>query len=115
MTLEQCSKTDLLWIIKRICMYRLGERDLDRALADLKYEKEKARIDEADQYAKLADAKRRAYLDQLKPYDGMKWCDIPLSVLDKAAALQKQAEAADRKWAKLMGVGLSTRKKGGAG
>ena len=111
MTLEQCSKTDLLWIINRMRMYSLGEHALNRALADLKYQKEKARIDEADQYAKLVDAKRRAYIDLLKPYDGMKLCDIPLHVLEKAAELQKQAEAADQKWAKLMGCDLSAQKK----
>ena len=115
MTLEQCSKADLIFIIKRMCMCSLGKRDLDRALADLEYEKEKAKIDEADEYAKLADKKRKAYIDLLHPYDGKKWCDIPMPVLEKAAELQRQAEAADRKWAKLMGVGLSTRKKGGAG
>lgn len=112
MTLERCSKADLLWIINRMCMYSFGKRELDRALADLEYEKEKARIDEADQYAKLSDAKRRAYIDLLKPYAGMKWGDIPLSVLEKTAELQKQAEAADRKWAKLMRVDLSAPKKG---
>lgn len=111
MTLEQCSKADLLWIINRMCMYSLGKRELNRALDDLEYEKEKARIDEADKYARLADEKRKAYIDLLNPYVGMKWCDIPLSVLEKAAELQKQAEAADQKWAKLMRVDLSALKK----
>lgn len=115
MTLEQCSKADLLWVIGRMCMYGLGKRELNRALDDLDYEKEKARINEADKYAKLAHEKRQDYIDLLHPYSGMKLGDIPTSVLKKASELQKQADAADQKWAKLMGVGLSTKKKGGAG
>ena len=113
MTLEQCSKADLLWIVDRMCMYGLCKRELKRALDDLDYKKEKARIDEADKYAKLAHEKRQAYIELLHPYDGMKWGNIPISVLKKAAELQKQADAADKKWAKLMGVGLSTKNKGG--
>lgn len=111
MTLEQCSKTDLIWVINRMCMYSLGKRELNHALDDLAYEKEKARIDEANKYAQVAHEKRQAYINLLKPYDGMKFVDIPMLVLEKAAELQKQADAADRKWAKLLGVGLNKPKK----
>ena len=82
--MEQCSKTDLLWIIDRMCMYSLGKRELNRALDDLDYEKEKTRIDEADKYAKLAHEKRQAYIDLLHPYVGMKWANIPMPVIKKA-------------------------------
>lgn len=112
MTLEQCSKADLVWIINRMCMYHSGKRELNRALNELDYEKEKAKIDEADEYAEVSYAKRQAYIDLLKPYYGMKFGDIPVHVLEKAAELQKQADAADQKWAKLMGVDLSKPKKG---
>lgn len=106
MTLEQCSKADLRWIIDRMCMYSLNKRDLIRALGDLECKKEMDRIDAADKYAKLAHEKRQAYIDLLKPYDGMKLVDIPMPILDKAAELQKQANAADREWNKLMGIEL---------
>ena len=112
MTLQQCSKADLLWVIERICMRNLSRCDLDIALIDLAYEKEKTRIEEAQKYAKLADEKRRAYIALLEPYDGMKWVDIPLEVLEQGAKLQEQATAADRKWAKLLGINLSKPKEG---
>ena len=112
MTLQQCSKADLLWIIDRMCMRSLSRYDLDRALSDLACEKEEARIEEAHKYAKLADEKRRAYIALLEPYVGMKWADIPMEVLEQGAKLQEQATAADRKWAKLLGINLSKPKEG---
>lgn len=111
MTLQECTRADLLWIIDRMCMYSLGKHELDRALNDLTYEKEKARIEEAKKYAKIADEKRRGYISVMAPYDGMKFGDIPMEVLEKAAELQTQAAAADQKWAKLMGINLNKSKK----
>ena len=55
MRLEQCTKTDLLWIIKRMTEHSLDRWPLERALSDLEYEKEKARIAEAERFAKEAD------------------------------------------------------------
>jgi hypothetical protein len=105
MTLSQCTKADLLWIIKRLqirCRY-----DVDRALNDLAYEKEKERIAEAERCYKLADKKRREYLEILEPYDGKKIVDIPLSVLKKADKAMKEAQDADNRWAKLMGLDIN--------
>lgn len=105
MTLSQCSKADLLWIIKRLqirCKY-----DIDRALCDLAYEKEKERIAEAEKWCKLADKKRREYLEILGPYDGKPIIDIPLPVLEKADKAMKEARDADSKWAKLMGLDVN--------
>lgn len=95
MTLAQCTKAELIWIINRICMDTLPGHYLDRALNELAREK-------ADEYRKLALAKKHAFADLLAPYDGMQWGDIPLEVLEKAAKLEREAEMADKKWAKLM-------------
>lgn len=113
MTLQQCTRADLLFVIDRMCRHSLNKWELEQALNDLAHEKEIARIEEAKKYAKLANDARKEYISTLAPYDGMKLLDIPMEVLKKADALQKQAAAADRKWAKLMGICLDKSKKGG--
>ena len=100
MTLSQCSKADLLWILKRLSFW--CKHDIDRALIDLAYEKETERINEAETYSKLSYDKRMEYFDLMRPYDGVKIADIPLNILNKAYALLDEAEAADKKFAKLM-------------
>lgn len=102
MTLAQCTKAELIWLINRICMYALAGHYLDRALNELAQEKEEARFCKADEYRKLALAKKHAFAELLAPYDGMQWGDIPQEVLEKAAKLEREAEIADKKWAKLM-------------
>lgn len=103
LTLSDCTKADLLWIIKRMSVMR-GDYYLQRALNDLWYEKEKQRIAEADKYAELADAKRREYIELLGPYDGQPLLSIPMRVLNKADKLMKEAQEADKKYMKLIGI-----------
>ena len=117
MTLSQCSKEDLLWVIKRLCQANPGrvQHDLERVLIDLDYEKEKYRINEAEKYNNLADEKRREYIALLKPYEGARFIDIPLEVLEKADKALKEARQADQKYAKLLGLDRNSIKKGGEG
>ena len=98
------SKADLIWIIEYLVRWN-GDFYLERALSDLKYQKELARIDEADKYSAIADKKRREYIDLLAPYDGKRWCDIPADVVRRATAAMKEAQAADKKYMSLMGIG----------
>ena len=69
--------------------------------------KEKERIAEAEKCYKLADKKRKEYLEILEPYDGKPIIDIPLPVLEKADKAMKEAHDADQKWAKLMGLDIN--------
>lgn len=111
--LSQCSKADLLWIVKRLqlrCKY-----DVEIALNDLAYEKEKNRISEAERCYKLADKKRREYLTVLEPYIGKPITDVPLSVLERADSLMREAHAADQKWAKLMDLDIAFESSGKGG
>ena len=105
-TLSECTKAELLWIINRLVCFGGGSSDyyLQRALNDLWYEKEKQRIAEAQKYAKLADTKRRECIELLGPYDGQPLPSIPMNVLDKADRLMKEAQAADKKYMKLMDI-----------
>lgn len=104
-TLSQCSKADLVWVINRIKI-RMGPSPvgyyIDQALNDLWYEKQKQRINEAEGVAARADAKRREYIDLLKPYEGKRIVDIPIDVIRRADALMKEARNLDEKWKKLM-------------
>lgn len=104
-----------MWIVRRLqlrCKY-----DIEIALNDLSYEKEKNRISEAEKCYKLADKKRREYLALLEPYIGKPMKDTPLSVLEQADILMKEAQAADQKWAKLMDLDIDfgSSGKGGVG
>ena len=100
MTLSQCSKEDLIWIINRLAQGPGGRHQVSSALADLAYQKGMEAIDKADAAAKLAHEKRRQYIDLLAPYTGMSIADIPLDVMDKAKQLLDAAEAADKMWEK---------------
>lgn len=107
LTLNTCTKADLLWIINRILQRTAPlnqDYELLRALNDLAYEKERRQLDKADQYGQVAYQKRQEYSDLLRPYDGTPIKDIPQEVLEKAYALLEEAAAADKKFAKLIGL-----------
>ena len=100
MTLSQCSKADLIWIINRLAQGPGGRHQVSSALADLAYQKSKDALGKAEWYAQLAAEKRQQYIDLLTQYTGMSFADIPLDVLDKAKQLLDAAEAADKMWEK---------------
>ena len=106
-TLNECSKADLIWVINRILqMTAFGDvnRYLERALNDLWYEKQRQRLSEAERINELAAAKRREYVDLLSPYQGEPFNEIPLPVLNKGAKLLEEAQVLDKKWSRLMGI-----------
>ena len=104
LTLIDCTKADLLWIINRLVCFGGGSDDyyLQRALNELWYEKQKQRIAEADKYAKLAATKRREYIELLGPYDGQRWADIPHDTIVAADKLIREARNADKMYMKLI-------------
>lgn len=83
MNLSDCTKADLLWIIKTMCKYDLSGCNLRLALNDLEYEKEQERLDRADQLAKTAFAASQRYIELIKPYEGMPLTDVPMDVLNR--------------------------------
>lgn len=104
MKLSDCTKADLIWIIKTICKEELSDFRLQCALNDLEQEKERKRLDRADQALQASSAASQRYIELLKPYEGMPLLDVPMDVLKKADAAMAEYRAANRQWAKLMGV-----------
>ncbi len=103
LTLSQCTKADLLWIIEYLTRFG-DEYKLKHALNELWYEKEKQRIDEAGKYAKRADEKRRKYIELMRPYEGQRWADIPHDTIVAADKLLREARNADKMYMKLIGI-----------
>lgn len=104
MTLSDCTKADLLWITKTMCKYDLSDRNLQLALNDLEYEKERERFDRADQALQASSAATQRYIELLKPYEGTPLMEVPMDVLKQADAALAESLAANKQWAKLMGV-----------
>ena len=107
LTLNQCTREDLIWIINRILQrtsFNNQDYELLRALNDLEYEKEKQQIAEADRIGKQSKQKWDEYIAILAPYDGKPIKDIPLEVLTKAQRVYDEAIALDKKWSKMMGL-----------
>ena len=106
MTLKQCSKQELLYVIEQLKKRYRFKLDfyIDTILSDIEYQKETKKIDEAERFAKIAVSKRSEYAQLLKPYEGKTFGDIPLAVLTKASRLLKEAQKADEKYCKLMDI-----------
>lgn len=104
MNLSDCTKADLLWIIKQMCKDELSDHRLQWALNDLEREKERKRLDRADQLVKTARDASQRYIELLEPYEGMPLVDVPMDVLQQADAALAESRAANKQWAKLMGV-----------
>lgn len=105
MKLEDCTKAELLWVIRYIrdrCIG--GKHDLERALIDLEHRQEKKRLDEAQKYASIAAEEVRRYCELMKPYDGKRFIDIPDDVINRAAAILEKERAANKKYMELMGI-----------
>lgn len=101
LTLAECTKDDLLWIIKRMSFLD-GDYSLKSALRSLWQQKETQRISKAEEYSNLAAQKRREISELLSPYDGKPIKDIPQDVLEKVYALTEIAQEASDKFCKLM-------------
>ena len=104
MNLSDCTKADLLWIIKQICKDELSDHRLQWALNDLEYEKDRERLDRAEQALQTASAASQRYIELMKPYEGMPLIEVPMDVLKQADAALAESRAANKQWAKLMGV-----------
>lgn len=106
MTLQQCTKKELLYIFEQLPQRYMFKLDyyINSILSDIEYQRESKKIDEAGKLADIAFSKRKEYAQLLKPYEGKKFADVPLDVLKKADNLMKEAQKADREYRKLMDI-----------
>lgn len=105
LVLQDCTKADLIWIINRVLQmttFNNADYYINRALSDLRYEKENKEIDEAEKIAEQSRKKWDEYLAILAPYDGKPIKDIPLDVLTRAQSVYEEAIELDKKWNKIM-------------
>ena len=103
---KDCTKDELIFVIKRLQMYSLSDGHyIQLALRDVGEERERKKMDEARKIADYAFQKRQEYIDLLAPYEGKRLVDIPDSVFKKADAAMREAKKADRRWNKIMGIG----------
>lgn len=104
MTLKDCTKEELIFVIKRLQFYHLsGEYYIQRALCDVEEERERRRLEEARRLAALQNQKMQEYISLMRPYEGVSLMNVPEDVLNQADAAIKESQAADMKWRKLMG------------
>ena len=104
MDLQKLTKTDLIFLIRKMESYGNGTLYLDRAIAELDSRKESRRMEEADRFNELWARKLREYNKLMEPYNGKKIVDIPDEVFHRARILLQAADAANEKWKKLMGI-----------
>lgn len=102
--LANCTKAELIQIIKHLTNGADQDLRLARALDYIWYQRTDQRMDRADALAKRADDARRRYIAILAPYEGKRLMDIPTSVLDRGQRLLDEARRADKEWARLMGI-----------
>lgn len=117
MKLKDCTKEELIFVIKRLQLYNLsGSHYIQLALRDVEEERDRRKMDEARKVSDYAFQKRQEYINLLTPYEGKRLVDIPDSVFKKADAAMREAEKADRKWNKIMGFADASLpgKRGGA-
>lgn len=74
---------------------------LERAIGNARHKRQMRLIDKADQHAKRAFEARAEYLDLLKPYEGKKYSEVPVSVLHKVNACMERAQREDTVWERL--------------
>lgn len=110
--LDQMTRADLIWMIGYIGQKSAeGDILIQRAMAELHFQQEQKRIDQARAAAERATAAHKRIIDILAPYDGIRLIDIPREAMLQAAAAEQEAAAADREWDRLMGTGPQKKKK----
>lgn len=105
MTLKDCTKEELIYCVNYIAgRFGLHNKDyyIESALGNVEYERQRKKLDKAEEFNQLSAKKRKEYVSLLKPYEGKKYFDVPLEVINKASVLMKEAEKADKEYDKIM-------------
>ena len=100
MTLKECTKDELISIIKRLTHF--DDYQLKRILSDMEYERVKKKLGEADRWGQVADSCRQRYIEILKKHEEMRLIDVPIEDIKEMEQCLKDAKIADNKYDKLM-------------
>lgn len=95
MTLAQCTKAELIQIIKKTNY--LSDYRVKCALLDIEGQRTQKRFKESEKYFRKATENLNKYIEILKPYEGKKVIDIPSNIISKAAEYEKAYEKAQKK------------------
>lgn len=95
MTLEQCTKAELIQIIKKTNF--LDEYRVNCALLDIEGQRIQKRFKEAEKYGRIATENLNKYIEILKPYEDKKVIDIPSDIISEAAEYEKAFKKAQEK------------------
>ena len=113
--LQKLTKAELIWVILELERRSLVMSDLPFILRDLEFRKLNEREQEADRLLNIAAEKSMAYCELMKPYEGKRLVDIPQETIEKASRLLEEAEEADRKWDRMMGMPKKRKRGDGRG
>lgn len=103
MKLEECTKAELIQIIREIANENyVAKFKVQTALSELEFKRTDKLMREADNWNIIAADCRKRYVELLKPYERFKFVDIPISILQEADQCLKDARRADREWDLLM-------------
>lgn len=104
MTLKDCTKDELIFIINNFKKYAFSQGDyyLSQCLHDVEHRRFLKRQEEADRQAVISHQSRQAYFEFLKKYEGTKLSEIPPEEFERAKGLLDAAEKADQKYMRLI-------------
>ena len=103
MTLEECTKAELIQIINGLTI-RLFDKDdfyLSSCLSDIAWSREQKRFDEAERYSEYAKRKRQEFIEIMQSHHG-RMVDMPAKAIKKAILCLEEAEKADMKYYDMM-------------
>lgn len=105
MTLKDCTKEELIFVIERLQSYNLSsDYYVRRALCDVAEQREERKLEKARRLMDVRLQNLQQYNDLLGPYEGKPFSDIPQDVLDQAISALERYEGAEKKWMRLMGI-----------
>jgi hypothetical protein len=91
--LEDCTKSELIWFIKRRCFYEIKDLEFDV----LMHQAEETQKASSEELKKSNDALGR-YIEVLKPYEGKPPSSIPDFLLHKATTEMEIRETAIKRY-----------------
>jgi hypothetical protein len=100
MTLNECTREELIFVIKRLSW--MNKSEVERALCDVEYERVKKKLAKAEEWGETADNWRAKYIELLSKCGGKPLIDIPVETIEEMEKCLLEAKKADEQYDKLM-------------